>query len=114
LTREALDVTGTVQDYELLDSSQNVVVETVARGADHLAATHDARVCLDKTIRETLHIRASCGRLFDHFGSPFPEERAVKGPRLFTAESAARNARAPFLHHLTGEVNALSRSSRYG
>lgn len=72
--RDVLEVSGVVEVHELLDSQQNVVVEAVARDADHLAETHDALVDLGMTIKNTLHIRNNYVQPFDHFGASIPEE----------------------------------------
>lgn len=74
IVSEALEISGTVGVHELLDSDQNVVIEAVARDADHLAETHDSLVELGLSIRNTLHIRNTHVQPFDHFGTNVAEE----------------------------------------
>lgn len=74
IARDVLEVSGVVEVHELLDSRQNLVIEAVARDADHLAETHDALVDLGLTIHNTLHIRTNHVQPFDHFGASVPEE----------------------------------------
>lgn len=74
LAREILDISGVVEVHELLDSQQNLVIEAVARDADHLAATHDALVARGLTVRETLHVRNNYVQPFDHFGTAVPDD----------------------------------------
>lgn len=74
ITRDILDVDGTLEVFELLDSSRNVVVEAAAQDADHLAETHDSIVELGVTIRDTLHVRTAYTQPFDHFGTVAEEQ----------------------------------------
>lgn len=69
LAEEVLDVTGTVEVHELLDSEKNIVVEAVARDSEHLATIHDSLIETGLTIRSTEHIRTAYVQPFDQFGT---------------------------------------------
>jgi DNA-binding Lrp family transcriptional regulator len=74
LAEGILDVTGTVQVHELLDSEQNITVEAVARDSEHLATIHDSLIDIGVSIRSTEHVRTAYVQPFDHFGASLDGE----------------------------------------
>lgn len=65
---DALGVEGVVATSELLDGPQNVHVEAVATGPDHMAEMHDELEALGLKIQESLLFRRKHIQPFDQFG----------------------------------------------
>jgi len=74
LAEGILDVTGTVQVHELLDSEQNITVEAVARDSEHLATIHDSLIDVGVSIHSTEHVRTAYVQPFNHFGTSLDGE----------------------------------------
>ncbi len=69
LVERVLEISSVVEVMEVLDSEQNVFVESVATDPDHMAETHDALIEAGLDVIQMEHVRRAYQQPFDHFGA---------------------------------------------
>lgn len=78
LATRALEIGGTIEVNEVLDSDRNVFVEAVASDPDQMARTHDSLIEMGLDVKAVEHVRHSNVQPFDRFGADVDEERSKK------------------------------------